>query len=85
MRELQDAKYGDTTERKSLMKTAMFDSSVGTFYHQSLWQKRQPVTEVLQLDEKCRESYKDEHIGKLFKIACLAYAPGTVNYRNQSF
>ena len=43
------------------------------------------MTEVLQLDEKCRESYKDEHIGKLFKIACLAYAPGTVNYRNQSF
>ena len=41
---------------------------------------------LLKLDQKCLNCSKDvEHNAKLFKIACLAYAPSNVNYRQQSF
>jgi len=38
------------------------------------------------MDKKCLNCSSDvEHNSKLFKIACLAYAPSKINYRNQSF
>ena len=44
------------------------------------------MIDELKLDQKCLNCSPDvEHNIKLFKIACLAYQPSSVNYRKQNF
>ena len=44
------------------------------------------MIDELKLDQKCLNCSPDvEHNIKLFKVACLAYQPSSVNYRKQNF
>ena len=40
----------------------------------------------MHIDQKCLNCSQDiTHLQKLFKIACIAYKPTNVAYRNQEF
>ena len=82
MTSIMESHYGETRERASLLQPHL--DKKDAYLHQSEWQKRTPATDVLALETKCLNSSKDmAHTSKLFKIACLAYSPSKVNYRNQ--